>query len=185
MIDHYVHGAMVSFGPRGAASPRMKTLHCAGHIATAAVFLLSAPRVFAADAPTKASDLGDSSSIVCLSNTTKDAERRPFVIAVAPQKAEELLARGFVQTKCAETKRASNAKQVANKKRAASDRQVGSEKQAAGEKQVGSDQNLGICEMARARDPLVNLYFWQRFSLTPEEMCQATDPSSSVPMDSP
>lgn len=155
MLDHDTDESTVSFGLRGTASLRTRAFYRAGCVVAAAL-LLSAPSVFAADtAPTQARDASDSVSFVCLSNPVKSGGERRFVIGVAPEKVEEFLARGFVRTSCAGTKR------------------------------VDGDEKRGICEVAQARDPLVNLHFWQRFSLTPEEMCQMVGVSSRVARDAP
>jgi hypothetical protein len=90
----------------------------------------------------------------CLSNTIKGGKEdgQTFAIAVPPDKAEELAKRGFTRVDCAGARVAL----------------------------VEAKAKRDICEVARARDPALNMYFWQRYGLTPEESCNLVGAVRSV-----
>jgi hypothetical protein len=88
---------------------------------------------------------------VCLTRQVKGGaeDGLPIVIGLPADKADDFMKRGFKPADCAVT-------QVIDK-----------------------DRKQGVCEVAQARDPAVNLYFWQRFGFTPEESCKTISTASA------
>lgn len=134
--------------PKAAAivSKRQVLATCLGHFPVQAVLAMaaSATFLFFLGPPASAAESSDNSAVVCLENIekTEDGRGRSFAIAIPANKAKEFLSRGFKLSSCPSLQR------------------------------LDGGNKLGICALASARDPGINLFFWQHFSFTPKEGCE-------------
>lgn len=88
---------------------------------------------------------------VCLTGAVRGGsdDKRQFAVVAPADKAAELRGRGFVDAPCASVAKVSAAKKQK------------------------------ICETAQIRDPALLLLYWQRYAMTPQEMCQTVEPATN------
>lgn len=112
----------------------------------AAVGLQAVPPAYAAETAASADQLAAElpAGSVCLSKVAKLSkdDQRRFVIAVPAEAAERLLARGFVQAECGPVRR------------------------------MPDSAKSDVCSMAQAKNFALDMLYWTKFSLTPEESCK-------------